>query len=93
MVPCDSTPLSHKPYETIHKDVLAYNQLFNELNNRPYLSYEWEMKMKKKHMDKSIIIMEGQGWENLIFQRNQQQLNKASIHHRKKMHNLTKNGK
>jgi hypothetical protein len=29
----------------------------------------------------------------LIFQRNQQQLNKASIHHRKKMHNLTKNGK
>jgi hypothetical protein len=29
----------------------------------------------------------------LIFQRNQQQLNKASIHHSKKMHNLTKNGK
>ncbi len=84
MIPCDSIPLSHKPYETIHKDVLAYNQLFNKLNNRPYLSYEWEMKMKKKHMDQSTIIMEGQGWKNLSFQRNQQQLKKASIHHRKK---------
>jgi hypothetical protein len=28
--------------------------------------------------------MEGQGWKNLSFQRNQQQLKKASIHHRKK---------
>ncbi len=84
MIPCDPIPLSHKPYETIHKDVLAYNQLFNKLNNRPYLSYEWEMKKKKKHMDQSTIIMEGQGWKNLSFQRNQRQLNKASIHNRKK---------
>jgi hypothetical protein len=42
------------------------------------------MKKKKKNMDQSKNIMEGQGWKNLSFQMNQQQLNKASIHNRKK---------
>jgi hypothetical protein len=32
-----------------------YDQLLSNLNNRPYLSYEWKKEMRKKHMNQSIV--------------------------------------
>jgi hypothetical protein len=45
----------HKPCEKVHKDIWVWYQLFSKLNNRPYVSYKWEMKTKKKAH--KIIIM------------------------------------
>jgi hypothetical protein len=59
--------LSYKPCETIHAKIYElHNWLFNELKNKPYLNYEWEMEMKQKHMNQSIVIIIGQSWTSLF---------------------------
>jgi hypothetical protein len=60
MIPYDPILLSHKPCETIHAINELHNWLFSELNNKPYLNYEWEMEMKQRHMNQSILIIIGQ---------------------------------
>jgi hypothetical protein len=61
MIPYDPILLSHKPCETIHAIIYElHNWLFSELNNKPYLNYEWEMEMKQRHMNQSILIIIGQ---------------------------------
>jgi hypothetical protein len=67
MIPYDSILLSYKPCETIHAKLYElHNWLFNELNNKPYLNYEWEMEMKQRHMNQSIVIIIVQSWTSLF---------------------------
>jgi hypothetical protein len=57
MIPYDPTPLFHKWFMRLFTNIYKVNnQLFIKLNNRPYLSYEWEMEMKerKRHMNQKV---------------------------------------
>ncbi len=40
MIPCDPIRLFHRPCETIQKKYELDNQLFNKLNDIPYLNFE-----------------------------------------------------
>jgi hypothetical protein len=48
------------------RNTWTYNQLINNLNNIPYLNYEWEIKKQERHMNQNIIIILKQGWRNLL---------------------------
>jgi hypothetical protein len=57
MIPFDQIPLFHKWFMKLFTNIYKVNnQLFIKLNNRPYLSYEWEMEMKerKRHMNQQV---------------------------------------
>jgi hypothetical protein len=62
----DAIPLFRRPCEKFIKIYELDDHFFNKLNNKPYLNYEWEMKMKEKHMNQNIVIIPRRGQTNLF---------------------------